>query len=172
MLSRRQFLKAGLVGGAGLAALGTLYWWGRGGGEGADAFKLDGAGGEIVAALAPAILAGVLPGEEARNAAVERVVEGVEKAIGGLGAAAQEELRQLFALLAFAPTRMLVAGVTPPWRDADVAEVAAFLERWRFSRLDLLQSAYAALHDLVFAAWYGSFDAWEAIGYPGPPEVL
>jgi hypothetical protein len=51
-------------------------------------------------------------------------------------------------------------------------EVAAFLQGWRTSRLGLLRSAYAALHDLVLGAWYGTPDTWEAIGYPGPPEIL
>lgn len=172
MLTRRRFLKVGLVGGAGLAVLGTLYWQRAQRHENVAAFKLDVTGREIVAALAPAILAGTLPEGEGRAAAIERLVDGVEKAIAGLGAAAQDEVRQLFALLGFAPTRILLAGVTPVWREASVADVPAFLERWRFSRLDLLQSAYAALHDLVLGAWYGGDDAWEAIGYPGPPEVL
>lgn len=172
MLTRRQFLKVGLVGGATLAVVGTLYWSRADRHEAVAAFKLDVTGREIVAAIAPAILAGALPDGAGHAAAVERVVEGVERAIAGLSAAAQDEVRQLFALLAFAPTRVLLAGVIPAWREASVADVTAFLERWRFSRFDLLQSAYAALHDLVFGAWYGGDDAWEAIGYPGPPEVL
>lgn len=172
MLTRRQFLKVGLVGGAGLAVLGTIYWSRERSEADVAAFKLDVTGREIVAALAPAILAGALSEDGDRAAAVERVVDGVERAIVGLSAAAQGEVRQLFALLGFAPTRILLAGVTPAWREASVADVTAFLERWRFSRLDLLQSAYAALHDLVLGAWYGGSDAWETIGYPGPPEVL
>ena len=171
MLTRRQFLKVGLVGGAGLAALGTIYSSRKGSQADVAAFKLDVAGREIVAALAPAILAGALPDGD-RAAAVERVVDGVEQAVAGLSASAQGEVRQLFALLGFAPTRILLAGVTVPWREASAADAAAFLERWRFSRLDLLQSAYAALHDLVLGAWYGGGDAWETIGYPGPPEVI
>ena len=29
----------------------------------------------------------------------------------------------------------------------------------------------AAVHDLVLGAWYAQPESWEAIGYPGPPEV-
>jgi hypothetical protein len=48
--------------------------------------------------------------------------------------------------------------------------VSEFLQDWRSSRLGLLQSAYGALHDLTFGAWYARADTWEAIGYPGPPR--
>ena len=97
---------------------------------------------------------------------------GVGVAIAGLSAAAQQELSELFTLLGFAPARVLLAGLWPSWEAASVDEVAAFLQGWRTSRLGLLRSAYAALHDLVLGAWYGTPDTWEAIGYPGPPEIL
>jgi hypothetical protein len=35
----------------------------------------------------------------------------------------------------------------------------------------LLRSGYAALHQLVLAAWYGNARAWPAIGYGGPPSL-
>ena len=57
----------------------------------------------------------------------------------------------------------------PPWSDAGAAEVAAFLERWRAVGFTLLRSAYDALHQIIFAAWYGNPRSWPAIGYPGPP---
>jgi len=127
----------------------------------------------IIAALVPAILAGVLPeAGEARRKAIVQTVEGVGVAIGGLSAAAQKELAELFTLLSIAPARVLLAGLWPRWEDASPAEIAAFLQGWRMSRLELLRSAYAALHDLVLGAWYGNPDAWGDIGYPGPPEML
>lgn len=175
MVTRRQFLKAGIVGGAALAALGAWYWSRKDTGRvSGPAFKLDVTGYDIVAALVPAILAGALPQDDehdGRTATIDRVVNSVELTIAGLGAAAQEEIRQLFALLGFAPTRVLLGGLVPAWREASVADVSAFLQRWRFSRLALLRSAYAALHDLVLGAWYANDASWAAIGYPGPPEV-
>jgi hypothetical protein len=83
----------------------------------------------------------------------------------------RKEIEQLFALLSFAPTRAVVAGVWSPWPDAAPASIGAFLDRWRDSRFALLRSAYGALHQLVFAAWYGNLSAWPAIGYPGPPSL-
>ncbi len=173
MPTRRQFIKAGLAGAAALAAAGLF--WSRSPRQGpaeAAAPALSAAQRDIVAALAAALLAGALPaaGEE-RAAAVARAVDGVGVAIAGLSAAAQKELGELFALLGFAPARLLLARLRPGWRMASPEEVAAFLQGWRESRFLLLRSAYAGLHDLVLGAWYGNPDTWAAIGYPGPPRL-
>jgi hypothetical protein len=170
MATRRQFLKAGLVGGAALAALGTYYAMRR---EKSEPGRLGANERAIIAAVVPVILAGVLPasGDERRRAIV-KTADGVGVAIAGLSASAQREIAELFGLLGVAPARMLVAGVWPSWENASAADIAAFLERWRTSRFALLRSAYAALHDLVLGAWYGDAGSWAAIGYPGPPEVL
>ena len=96
---------------------------------------------------------------------------GVARAVAGLPPATQKELGELFALLGFAPARLLAARVGPHWSSASPDDVAAFLERWRTSGLSLLRSAYDALHQLVLAAWYGNPRAWPAIGYAGPPKL-
>jgi hypothetical protein len=101
---------------------------------------------------------------------VALTVDGIATAVAGLSLASQKELGELFGLLVLAPARLLLAGVGKPWREASVAEVSEFLQDWRSSRLGLLQSAYGALHDLTFGAWYARADTWEAIGYPGPPR--
>lgn len=168
MISRRTFIAAGIVGGA---ALGAAYWWrqspfaSRG-----DAIGVDRHAIAIIAAIVPAMLGGVLPPlDPQRAASITATVGGVRLAIEGLPPAAQGELAQLFALLAFAPARVALARVSAPWSEASVPEVDAFLERWRQSRFQLFRSAYDALHQLVLAAWYGQPAAWPAIGYPGPP---
>jgi hypothetical protein len=61
--------------------------------------------------------------------------------------------------------------VTSPWAEAGRDDVAAFLDGWRTSGFTLLRSAYDALHQLVFAAWYGNPRSWPAIGYAGPPAL-
>jgi hypothetical protein len=174
MLTRRQFIKAGIVGGAALTAAGIFYSRSlKEAPAGAVPQGLTLSGRAIIGALVPAILAGALPeAGEARSRAVVRTVDGVGVAIAGLSAAAQKELGELFALLGFAPARMLLAGLWPRWEEASAADVAEFLQGWRFSRFALLRSAYAGLHDLVLGAWYGTPETWERIGYPGPPEML
>jgi hypothetical protein len=170
MITRRQFLKVGLAGGVALAGLGAYYAARQ---EKGVPGRLNAGERAIVAAIVPPILAGVLPGAgDERQAAMVKTIDGVAVAIAGLSASAQQEIAELFSLLGVAPVRMLLAGVWSPWESAGAADVAAFLERWRMSRLALLRSAYAALHDLVLGAWYGEAGSWAAIGYPGPPEVL
>ncbi|HEY2862373.1 MAG TPA: hypothetical protein VGK37_01965 [Casimicrobiaceae bacterium] len=169
-ISRRTLLKAGLAGGATLALARWLYTsTAPAESSPTPTDKLGVAAREALVAIAPVMLEGALPpGDPAR---IQDVVAGVEQAIAGLPPAVRKEIDQLFALLAFAPTRALVAGVWPPWPRASALSVGAFLERWRDSRLALLRSAHGALHQLIFAAWYGNALAWPAIGYAGPPSL-
>lgn len=159
-VQRREFLKAGLAGSLLLACAG----------------RVSAAGDEeaaMLSAVTVAMLAGMLPGEHgARATALNETVAGVRRAVAGLSRQSQQEVGELFSLLTLAPTRRLLAGVAAPWPEAGEAAVTAFLENWRSSRFGLLQCAYAALHDLVLGAWYARPEHWEAIGYPGPPEVF
>lgn len=169
MASRRQFLKFGVAGGLLLAAAGVARAQkGYRAATGADPLEvLTGEDREVLGAIAPAILAGT----GAAGASLAVIVGSIDRAVAGLPAHLQAEVKQLLALLASWFGRRLLAGVSAPWPQASPAEVAAFLERWRFSRWTLLQQAYHALHELVLAAWYARPDSWPAIGYPGPPAL-
>ena len=160
MTTRREFLKTGLAGGLLLNVAGCTRP------------SADGGKTRILTALVPVMLAGALPAQSelARKQTAETVA-GVDRAIAGLGLAAQKEIGELFDLLAFPPTRVLAAGLWSSWEDATPQALHGFLESWRNSRFDLLKSGYAALHDLILGAWYARPDTWEAIGYPGPPKV-
>lgn len=158
MSTRRQFLKTGLGSSLLLGIAGCTR---------------PAAGDRrrtVIAAIAPVMLASALPADD-REAARASTVSAVETAIDGLSLAAQQEIGELFDLLAFAPTRILAAGLWQDWPAASPADIGRFLDAWRHSRFDLLKSGYAALHDLIFGAWYASPESWQAIGYPGPPEV-
>ncbi|MCB1966983.1 hypothetical protein [Accumulibacter sp.] len=160
---RRQFIQSGLAGGLLLSLSGWL--------NAAGPRPFSEGEREMLAALVAAMLAGVLPNEEPqRSRLVAETVDGVATAVSGLSLASQDEIGELFGLLVVAPGRVLLAGVGRPWREASVAEVGDFLQSWRSSRLNLFQSAYGALHDLIFGAWYGRPANWQAISYPGPPR--
>ena len=170
-MNRRQFLKAGLVGGAVLAAGGAWVVW-------RDVRDADASSpprdriGEILGAIAPVILAGALPAPAAqRDIALATVTSEVKEVIAAFPPAVQKEVHDLFRLLDIRIARRLLTGVTTNWRDADPAEVKAFLERWRWSWIALLQTGYFALHDLVLGAWYANEVAWAQLGYPGPPKL-
>lgn len=164
MVRRRTFLKLGVGGGALLAAAGAASWL---------AVRDPRANRrEVLAGVIPAILDTALPTDAGQRArAIEQASAAVEVAIGALSAPAQDELAQLFALMVLAPTRLALAGLARPWHEADVAEVSAVLQGWRTHRLELLQSAYHALHDLVAGSWYAEPAHWAAIGYEGPPRL-
>ncbi len=168
--SRRTFLKAGGLAALALVAGGAFY---RARYTGTPhRFALDGEARAALHAILPAILAGALPQDAGREAALTRTVDGVHQAILGLPPGTQKEVQDLFGLLALAPARRLLTGIAGGWEGARVDEVSACLEDWRLHRLGLLRSAYHALHDLVLGAWYAQPASWAAIGYPGPLKEL
>lgn len=169
--SRRTFLKAGVIGALALAVGGGIYRATHP--PRLQRFVLDGEARAALDAIVPAILDGALPAAQpARAAAVAAASARVNAAILGLPLATQKEVQDLFGLLALAPARRLLAGVSGGWQEAGVEQVARFLQEWRVHRLGLLRSAYGALHDLVLGAWYADPSSWEAIGYPGPVKAL
>jgi hypothetical protein len=171
-ITRRTLLKAGVAGGVALFLARWLYT--RSSAPTLPDVRfvaLDARARAIVSAIVPVLLEGTLPAAPGAGAAHAEVVANVDLAIAGLPPEARKQIDQLFALLAFTPSRCLIAGVWSPWPEASSASVTGFLTRWRDSRFALLQSAYGALHQLVISAWYGSPNAWPAIGYPGPPSL-
>ena len=175
MATRRTFILAGIAGGAALAA---AYWLRRGhdtpalSAASAPLARLDPGAAAIIAAIVPALLDGALPQDQASRAvAVSETVAGVARAAAALPPAAQKELAQLFALLDVAPARIVLAGVRSPWATASARRgrrVPRALAR-RLRRCCARPTS--ALHQLVFAAWYGNPRSWPAIGYAGPPAL-
>ncbi|MEX5744223.1 twin-arginine translocation signal domain-containing protein [Massilia sp. X63] len=168
--SRRTFLKAGGVAALALAAGGALYRATHT--QAPHRFALDGEARAALHAIVPAILAGALPQGAQRAAALSGTIDGVHQAILGLPPATQKEVQDLFGLLALAPARRLLTGISGGWEQARSEDVNAFLQDWRLHRLGLLRSAYHALHDLVLGAWYAQPASWAATGYPGPMKEL
>ncbi len=171
MATRRQFLKAGLAAGVVLAGAGWIASR-RGRGPVPGLHWLDERSAAIVRALVPVVLDGAIPAADpGRGDAIREAVEAFDRAVSGLSPAVQEEISQLFSLLALPAGRFVVAGVRSAWAEATPDEVAAFLARWRRSRFALLRAGYQALTQLIVAAWYGNPRSWAAIAYPGPPSL-
>ena len=168
--SRRTFLKAGGLAALALGAGGALYRATHTAPP--QRFALDGEARAALHAILPSLLAGALPQDAGREAALAATIEGVHQAILGLPPATQKEVHDLFGLLALAPARRLLTGVSGGWQEARSEDVTAFLQDWRLHRFGLLRSAYHALHDLVLGAWYAQPASWRATGYPGPLKAL
>jgi hypothetical protein len=169
--TRRTFLKAGLLSAAVLAAGGG--WYRHTHPAPPHGFVLDGEARAALDAIVAAVLSGALPDTPAEQAkTIAATTARVHQTILGLPLTAQQEVQDLFGLLAFGPARRLLTGIPDGWAKAQQADVAACLQDWRVHRLSLLRSAYAALHDLVLGAWYSDPAHWDAIGYPGPLKEL
>ena len=171
MPTRRQFIKVGLAGGLVLAG---ARWLDRPQAVAAQAgFRfLDARGAATVAALVPVVLAGALPAEAAaRRRAIDDTVAAFDRAVAGLSPAVQKEVEELFAILRFAPARLMFTGLWSPLEESAPEDVAEFLTRWRYSRFDIQRAGYQALTQLLQAAWYGNSAAWAVIGYPGAPTI-
>ncbi|WP_100637995.1 hypothetical protein [Marinobacter salexigens] len=126
---------------------------------------------ELFEALLPAILGSALPEQaSARRMAIASTVERIDAGIHKFGPANQKELRQLFDLLNFGLTRATIARVWPAWRNVTTEQADAFLQRWRTSRIGLLNNGYIALTKISNVAFYGHQENWQLSGYPGPPE--
>jgi hypothetical protein len=170
-ISRRTFIATGVVG---AVALATASWLRRPQVPRSSTPRraLDADAEAIMRAILPVMLADALPATApAHDAAVAQTLAGVDLEIAGLPPSAQAELAQLFALLALPPIRLGLARVAAPWPEAAPADVRRFLDRWRESSWTLLRSAYDALQQLIYAAWYGNPQSWPAIGYTGPPAL-
>ena len=165
--SRRRLIFTGI---AGATIFGAARWLRPAQGAAAGALSADAV--DVMRAIIPAFRDGALPDDATeRRAAVEETLSAVDTAISGLPPTAREELASLFALLAFAPVRMAFAAIDVRWRDASLTTTSAFLLRLQKSRWSVKRTAYDALHQLTFAAWYANARTWPSIGYPGPPVL-
>lgn len=167
-LSRRSLLKLGLAAGtvltvsslgAGLAGCSR-----REHAAAAGLRRLRDADVELFRALLPVMLAGSLPAAAPLDGHLARIDDAVLR----LGAPAQREVFKLFDLLHLRPARWLATGIAEPWREATPQQVAAFLERWRDSRVGLFNAGYLAFNKLCCTAHYTQPEGWAQMGYPGP----
>ncbi len=155
-MNRGQWIGSGVAAAALLFASGVAYR------------ALDETDREILTAILPVLLAGSLPMDED---ALRKAIEGFDTAIAGLTPSVQGEVAQLFLILRSPPLRMITTGVMRPWHLASNEEIARFLNGWRYNRIASLRSAYDALHQTAYAAWYSFPQSWPQTGYPGPPKL-
>ena len=126
----------------------------------------------VMHAVARAVLDGALPpAADEQEKAIEAHLQRLDAAIADFPSATQAELSQLLALLAAAPGRVALAGLTSAWSQASVTQVQASLQGMRLSSLALKQQAYHALRDLTNAAYFSDPSAWQRMGYPGPSDI-
>ena len=169
-LNRRQLLLAGL-GGAGAAFLGFASWYQAG--ESVPDFLLtdDWHFFEEKERLILSVIVPVLLSESLLEGRLEQQLRRMDEAVSYLSATQQRELRELMNALESKVSRVILSGSLIHWNNISPEAVDALLESWRDSYLDLLKQAYAGLKELTYAAWYGTDDSWQLLGYDGPLRV-
>ena len=134
--------------------------------------RLADAGREVFSSVGRAILAGILPLDAgATQIALNGMLDRIDALTLALPPHVQAELSQLLGLLATSAGRIALAGLATSWPKASVPQVQEALQSMRASDLALRQQAYAALHDIVSAAYFSDAGTWSVLGYPGPTPV-
>ncbi|HEY0923030.1 hypothetical protein [Rheinheimera pacifica] len=162
-MDRRQFILSGIALGT-AASLGIVSLsWQRSLQQHNDNRDL------VLSALLPALLYGALP-QDATLAATElsRTKTAISDFIPFLPQRQQQELHQLFNLLANRVTQLALTGHIAALPQLSIAQRLQLLNQWRGSYLSLLQQAYHGLRELLYGAYYGQSEHWQALAYTAP----
>ncbi len=172
-VSRRGLLRAGLFGTAAVWAGGFLACGperAAGPGVAPRRVNLSPAGEEILRAITPIVLAGLLPAVgPVRESALETGLASIDEYIAHLSSPLQGEVRDLFGTLDLWPVRLLLTRSFLRWGDVPPEGIESFLLSARRSRIFLLRRIYAFLQSLVVLSFFDQRLAWKNVGYPGPP---
>lgn len=126
---------------------------------------------EFIAAIAPVILNKSYPGMLAEDAE-NRLLTALDRLMGTLQHYAQKELVMLLDVMAVAPLRKLMGAPWSRWSEASTADIEAFLQDWKSSRIQLKRMGYGSLCKLVSICWYAQPETFVSSGYPGPPQHI
>lgn len=172
-VSRRRLLRTSLLGGAVLSTVSaSALLSGCSATTPANGYAvLRASDVGLLAALLPVVMAGAAGKNAIDATTMQAVVQDFDRFVATTSHTFQKQLRQLFDLLTFPPTRYAVAGVSDPWAEAAPEDIEAFLLRWRDSRFELLRGGYVALTQLLAMSWYLAPARQAAIGY-APPRVI
>jgi hypothetical protein len=173
-MDRRAFLRLGLWSGMGLATVSTTALLsGCSSPTTAQGFQFLRDGDvTLFRALIPAILKGALPEDATQAQAVDDTLHSLDGVLYYSSLAGHKQLQQLFDLITFPPTRLLLGGLGHSWDKASTADANAFLERWRGSSVGLLRSAHKGLLQMTEMSWYLQPRSWAAIGYVPPVKIV
>ncbi|WP_339844018.1 twin-arginine translocation signal domain-containing protein [uncultured Halopseudomonas sp.] len=169
-LNRRQFLKLGAGASAALATVGMTATL-----SGCSSSR-PGVGYSVLRdtdiPVVAAIMVGLVGPHPALNQdTLQAAIDQFDTTLAWTSTAVQTQVTDLLGMLSMPITRGPMTGIWGTWDKASPAEVQAFLQRWRDSRLDMLRQGHSALSQLLLMAWYATPASWAAIGYPGPPVI-
>lgn len=171
-ISRRRFLKVGLLGTALLTTAGiTASLMKRSDSEAAAGYLvLRARDMPFLQASVPVVIAASVASQP-MGSAVRATIEGIDHNLAHFSPAQRKMALQLFDVLTLPLTRGPLTGVWSDWEQSHDQDVRAFLEQWQHSRAGLFRQGYASLVQLISLSWYGSPLSWQHAGYPGPPQI-
>lgn len=164
-MDRRQFILSGiaLAAAASLGAGLSIYGWRQS--LNAD----DNNRNLVLSAILPALLYGALPRDASLAAMeLERTKAAVNDFLLFLPLRQQQELHQLFNLLANRISQLGLTGHLTQLADLSIQQRLVLLDSWRDSYLGVLQQAYHGLRELLYGAYYGQPEHWQALAYTAP----
>lgn len=160
-MDRRQFIFSGIALAAS-ASLGISLWQ--------HSLQPDTDNRQwVLAALLPALLYGVLPQDPTlAQQQIARTQQAVTDFMPYLPLRQQQELHQLFNLLTTRLSQLGLTGQISNLPELSILQRLELLKRWRDSYLSLLQQAYHGLRELLYGAYYGQSEHWQALDYSAP----
>ncbi len=96
----------------------------------------------------------------------------IDVAIAYLPDQQQQDLLLLLDSLGNKLGRLILTFRFSPWTQDDKQVIEQVLKEWRTSSLDILNTAYIGVKQLLMAVWYGEQENWSEINYPGPPALF
>lgn len=171
-LSRRSVLRVGL-GTTALFATGALLGACQpspvsvGGTDGGAFRVLRPADIVILGAITPVVLDGLYPEDRTRANAV--FMPQLDSFLFSTNTMNHAVLHQLLDLLDIRVIRWAMTGLWSDWQSAEDADIEAFLQGWRDSRIGQLRAGYAQLTQIINLVWFAQ-PANNASLYPGAPR--
>lgn len=164
-MDRRQFILSGIALAA-MASVGAgVMLYGLQQSQSADDNNRD----LVLSALLPALLYGALPEDATLAMAdLERTKAAINDFLPFLPLRQQQELHQLFNLLANRISQLGLTGHLTQLPKLTTLQRLALLDSWRDSYLGVLQQAYHGLRELLYGAYYGQPEHWQVLAYSAP----
>lgn len=160
-MDRRQFILTGIAAGASIS-LGIAAWQFS---THSDSDSRD----WVLSAFLPALLYAALPEDSTlASEQLARTKQAVADFIPYLPRRQQQELQQLFDLLANRLTQLALTGHFSTLDNLSVTDKLSILHSWRDSYLALLQQAFHGLRELLYGAHYGQPEHWQGLNYTAP----
>ncbi|MCL1142269.1 TAT leader-containing periplasmic protein [Shewanella gaetbuli] len=166
-MKRRTFITGAFIGTAALALGVNLYSESTLSSQAKDGQRV------LFSILIPVFLDGALPAVASqKELAINSTVDAIEQAIAVLPEQQQIELAELFELLESRLGLLILTGSVTSLMLRDSAELTRILEHWRFHFLEMVQTAYTGLRELVLTSYYSNPEHWGRLGYAKPTFLL